>query len=267
LTNRLSRHIMSSQPIGKLMNLTKSSQSGQSLIETIVAIFILVTALIAGVGLALYAVANASTNRNQIVANNLAREGIEVFRMMRDSNWLAAQDDPQILDLTNCTYPNPPPDDVRPCYPETFARSGGGGSQFVFDPNSTHIFRFSNGEWSQNQAIMYTYILCQQADGSFDHALNPAFGSPCAIPTRYARSITVQAGDTSPPYTPASTNPTAAAGHSPEIVVQSTVVWQGRNCTPFPTSAFILLTFHPETFVTKCKVQISEHLTNWKDYQ
>lgn len=63
-------------------------QSGQTLIETVVAVFILVMGIVAALGLAIYAL-NASSNvSKQIVGIGLAREGIEAVKNMRDTNWL-----------------------------------------------------------------------------------------------------------------------------------------------------------------------------------
>jgi type II secretory pathway pseudopilin PulG len=246
------------------MNPKIHPQSGQSLIETIVAIFILVTALVAGLGLALYAVTHSANAKNQIVATNLAREGIEVVRMVRDSNWLAAEDDNQIDDLTNCTFPNPAPNDVRPCYPETFDVNSLGGTYSNLNNGEAIVYYFINVRLES--AALYSPFLCQQATGGF----RPTFrivGASCPIPVRYARIVNIATGNTAPPFTADSTNPSAAAGHSPEKIVTSTVVWQGRNCTPFPTDFIGMLLFNPRTFDTRCKIEITEHLTNWKDYQ
>jgi type II secretory pathway pseudopilin PulG len=261
---------MSGQSIGKSMNSRKHSQSGQSLIETIVAIFILVTALVAGLSLALYAVSSSANNKNQIVASNLAREGIEVVRMMRDSNWLMAEDDANIEDLQNCTYPLPAPNDVHPCYPEAFGVSQGLGDQFSLRSSDwyfNYLTMFNNGDWQINASFLgiTTFFLCQQADGRFEH-VSSALSCP-ANPIRYARRVSIKTGSTASPYTSDSDTPTAASGHSPEKVVTATVVWMGRGCTVFPTDFFGILLFDPEGFNTRCKITITERLTNWKDYQ
>jgi type II secretory pathway pseudopilin PulG len=246
------------------MKFNSNSQSGQSLIETIVAVFILVTALVAGLGLALYAVANSTNAKNQLVASNFARQGIEAIRMMRDTNWLVAEDDPLVDDLTSCTFPNPAPNDVRPCYPETFGANGSTSSR-QYNLSGDVIVQF-DGNVSLEPTILYSNFLCQQTDGSFRHTFRIA-GPNCPIPVRYARSVTITTGNTSPPFTPDTANPTAASGHSPEKIVTSTVVWQGRKCTPFPTDFWEALIFNPATFNTPCKLTITEHLTNWKDYR
>ena len=65
----------------------KYSQA-QSLIETIVAVNIVVIAVVAilGVGLAHLSLGGQSAER--VAATNLAREGIEVILAIRNSNWL-----------------------------------------------------------------------------------------------------------------------------------------------------------------------------------
>ncbi|HYV33355.1 MAG TPA: prepilin-type N-terminal cleavage/methylation domain-containing protein [Candidatus Limnocylindria bacterium] len=67
----------------------RTYKQGQTLIETLAALFILTMGISAAVGLAVYAF-NSSTNiTKQVVATGLAREGIEAVKNMRDTNWLA----------------------------------------------------------------------------------------------------------------------------------------------------------------------------------
>lgn len=248
------------------MKLNYKSQSGQSLLETIVAIFILVTALVSGLGLALYAVANSSNAKSQLVASNLARQGIEAVRMVRDSNWLAAEDVGSIDDLTSCTYPNPPPNDQRPCYPETFDVNATSGTQTSLN-NGDFVAQF-DGNLSLESAFLYSPFLCVQANGNITHPFRTFGFIGCANGgIRYARIVNIATGNTNPPYTADSTNPSAASGHSPEKVVTVTVVWMGRNCTVFPTDSLGMYNFNPRTFSTRCKLEVTERLTNWKDYQ
>lgn len=65
---------------------------GQSLVEVVAAIGIFL--MVVSVILALTAtnIAGQKTSEFQIIANNLAREGIEVVRNIRDSNWLLGND-------------------------------------------------------------------------------------------------------------------------------------------------------------------------------
>lgn len=95
------------------------TQAGQTLIETVVAIFILVMGVTAAVGLAIY-VLNASTNvTKQIIATGLAREGIEAVKNMRDTNWLK-----DTLDVDDC-YNYITTNNDADCYEQWLQPTGG----------------------------------------------------------------------------------------------------------------------------------------------
>ncbi|MDD2807463.1 MAG: hypothetical protein PHW95_03020 [Patescibacteria group bacterium] len=64
------------------------NNSGQSLVETVFAIGILMMVVSAILALAAANTLGQKESEFQIVANNLARENIEVVRNIRDSNWL-----------------------------------------------------------------------------------------------------------------------------------------------------------------------------------
>ncbi len=66
----------------------KFKQKGVGLVEGIVAIAILVTGIVAIVSLAQSNLINSNGMETRIVAVNLAREGLEVVRSLRDDNWL-----------------------------------------------------------------------------------------------------------------------------------------------------------------------------------
>ena len=65
---------------------------GQSLLETVFAIGILLIVVAAIMALTTANLIGQRESETQIIANNLAREGIEVVRNIRDSNWLAGED-------------------------------------------------------------------------------------------------------------------------------------------------------------------------------
>ncbi len=225
--------------------------SGQTLIETLVAIFILVTAVLSAIGVIIYALGTSSVSRNQIVALNLAREGIDVVRSMRDSNWLAA-------DLSIATT-----DDLQPCgdpqlqsYLNCYKQAFIGPSfnlsdtnldthkyRVDFDPNNSYYFNLTQTIGDQN------YLLCLQPDGTY---MSNSLGSaPIACnDSNYARRIVISS-DSNSPYTT----------QNPEKIVRSIVVWRGRGCTDFTS------TVDPDSLSTPCKVTIEEHLTNWKDFK
>lgn len=71
------RHLASPEP-----------HAGFSLIEAMIAIAILVMVLASSLSLINQTVQRLAVPRDQVVAANLAAEGIEVIRNLRDSNWL-----------------------------------------------------------------------------------------------------------------------------------------------------------------------------------
>lgn len=73
----------------KLMNTHRRDRRGQSLIEAIVALGIISTAISSALSLAVSSLSAEKDSGAAVTAGNLAREGIEVVRMIRDSNWLA----------------------------------------------------------------------------------------------------------------------------------------------------------------------------------
>ena len=82
----MSPHQDSSQP----SNL--SCEAGFTLIEVLVAFTLLTTALVPAFILAGNAVNLSTIIRNSLVATNLAQEGIEVVRAIRDDNWFAGNE-------------------------------------------------------------------------------------------------------------------------------------------------------------------------------
>jgi Tfp pilus assembly protein PilV len=64
---------------------------GFTLIEALVALTLLTVGLIPAFVQASSAIALATTVRNSIIAANLAQEGVEAARAIRDANWFASQ--------------------------------------------------------------------------------------------------------------------------------------------------------------------------------
>ncbi|MFC1686560.1 hypothetical protein ACFLZS_01365 [Patescibacteria group bacterium] len=61
---------------------------GQSLVETLIAIGVIVVGLVGVMALVVSAVAAGRISKEIVTATNLGREGIEVVREIRDSNWM-----------------------------------------------------------------------------------------------------------------------------------------------------------------------------------
>jgi len=64
-------------------------RSGQGLLETIVAMGLLITGVVSLLVVVVSSSVSRSLAETQTAATNLAREGVEVVRNMRDTNWIA----------------------------------------------------------------------------------------------------------------------------------------------------------------------------------
>lgn len=65
------------------------SQSGFTLVETLVAIFIFISSVTALIVVTGQSVSDVSIAKNKLTARALSEEGIEMIRNMRDSSWLS----------------------------------------------------------------------------------------------------------------------------------------------------------------------------------
>ncbi|MDP3993974.1 MAG: hypothetical protein Q8P75_03285 [bacterium] len=206
----------------------KILNSGQTLIETIVAIFILTTGLASGLALAVYAFGASTDIAEQIVATGLAREGIEAARGKRDSNWIAGA-------LTNCGG-------GQWCYTTwlsgvTGAAGNGNVYRAVFNPQSlTNKLTFDPAPYSGANH----YRLYEQS-GALSHS--------AGTPTNFFRKVSIVYESTSGDYT----------AISPLVLVRSSVWWYGKRCNNE-------LTDLTDQSQTTCKIITEEYLTNWRNY-
>lgn len=70
------------------MRIKNQGEKGFSLLETVVALGILVVGIGGAVGLVAQSLSSIEAIKNKVIAANLAEEGIEVVRNLRDENWL-----------------------------------------------------------------------------------------------------------------------------------------------------------------------------------
>lgn len=215
-------------------------QSGQSLIETIVAIFVLTTALTASLGVIIYSFSASTASQSEIIASNLAREGAEVVRMMRDSNWLAGDAKGSDWDLQPCS-------DIggRLCFPRAYQKVPSYNDYDLDTGNQRAIFDSSDQSWELDSSGPLNFNLYLQPDGTYTHETT-------AESSTFARMINISL-NTAAPYTNENSNQ--------EMIVKSVVAWRGKGCTNFGGTDNLL------TLVTPCKIVVEEHLTNWKDYK
>ena len=214
-------------------SLWRRRSRGITLIETMVAIFILTMGVSALVATAIFTFSTNSKVLIRLGGMGLAREGIEVARNIRDTNWLPPHTPTLCSEIGTEQYcykwANPPSNNrlwfrdlTGPC---------SGGCQAVLDPNTSI--------WSLNSTG--NYALYKQSDGTYT-------STPNSSTPVYYRKITVNT-NTAAPY---------QAQH-PELRVISVVAWVGYGCdADFGAD--------PAAARPQCKVTTEERLTNWKNY-
>ncbi|OGY93264.1 MAG: hypothetical protein A2406_01225 [Candidatus Komeilibacteria bacterium RIFOXYC1_FULL_37_11] len=68
--------------------LARPSSEGFTLIETLISIVVFTIGIFAALGLSVSNYNDSQNNLDRIIATNLAREGVELVKNVRDSNWL-----------------------------------------------------------------------------------------------------------------------------------------------------------------------------------
>ncbi len=64
------------------------NKKGFSLMEVIIAIFVITIGITGAMSLITYSISNVAISKSKIIAVSLAQEGIEVVRNIRDTNWI-----------------------------------------------------------------------------------------------------------------------------------------------------------------------------------
>lgn len=234
-----------------------TEQKGQTIIETVVAIFMLVMGVGAATGLAIYAFSTSNNIINQIVATGLAREGVEAVKNMRDTNWLKLTLDTDCYNFAS----SPVGQSNASCYKDWLSPSGCGGNGnnkgYCIDSGGSaqsYTLSVDTGShhkiWSLNQTNS-NFGLDLSADvgaGGFQEFFMPHGGGAHGNSKFYRKIILQQ--DTIVPF---QTN----AG--PRVTVTSQVWWtDGKKCGRAVDFSSANAT---------CRIQLQTKLTNWKDYQ
>ena len=226
---------------------SKQKNAGQTLIETVVAIFVMVMGITAAVGLANYAFSNSSSIVKQIVGVGLAREGIEAIKNMRDSNWLQQTTiDTDCYDFTSAS-------NVAKCYRNwetqlyNFKPNLSGQYHLKFDATSPNFWILQENDPTAPPGQRDKWGLDNSANlsrfGMYTYGGNP----PELGSSGYYRKVIV---------TEDNTGVYANTGIGPKIKVTVQVWWVDRKC---PVS-------RNWPGLGKCSVELDTYLTNWKDY-
>lgn len=84
----------------------KRNNSGFTLIETLVAVLVLVLGLLGPLALAAQSISAGRLSRNRLIAANLAQEGIELVRNLRDENIIVQAPWQGLRDIDTCENGN-----------------------------------------------------------------------------------------------------------------------------------------------------------------
>ncbi|MDB5225214.1 MAG: seg [Candidatus Adlerbacteria bacterium] len=139
-----------------MINKMKDIVRGFTLIETLVAVLLLTSAIAGPLTIAAKGLSSVLVARDQMVAFYLAQDGVEYVRFVRDtnklaggsSNWLSGDGTAQTKDLTACTgstgcYIDPSTNVIVACPAvssggcPTLAKHDGGGGQKYFTYSSS----------------------------------------------------------------------------------------------------------------------------------
>jgi Tfp pilus assembly protein PilV len=241
-------------------------QKGQTLIETLAALFILAMGISAAVGLAVYAFNSSTSITKEIIGTGLAREGLEAVRNMRDTNWL--QD---TLAVNGCYDYVTSTNNNANCYTHWLNET------FCLDPNASDTSNAcaTNGTVGNAYLLGFDYttpnfwILKKETSHyglNFDsaNAGNSGFyypgsgnsGVACTSSNSgYCRKIIITALTPSGSvYDPATYG--GAENPGPLLEVQSQVWWTDKKCPAVNN--------WPGTGT--CSVELDTYLTNWRNY-
>ncbi len=171
---------------------------GQTLIETLVAIFVLTTGLISASSLAIYSFRSSDNSAKQIVATALAREASEAIKNIRDNNWLN-----DTLTTGGSCGTN------QKCYPNWL----GSGQNALRNGDFAVDFNPQTNDWTMTAAPPSYLLYYDSTKGTYSSQ------NISAAATVYSRKVNITE-ETVAPYD----------ASNPRLNVIVTVWWQGRSC-------------------------------------
>lgn len=250
----------------------KTYTAGQTLIETLAAVFILTMGITASVGLAIFAFNSSGGIVKQIIATGLAREGLEAVRNMRDTNWL--QDSLSIPPAGCYDFGTSKPNAAN-CYPDWLGDTNLSMVPYCINPTSNngncngdapagtpinYYLRFDSTQPSniwvfkkdQNNTKYFGLNFNDPSVPSSNWQTNgfysPGTGVTCTNSTSgYCRKIILTKLNAAP-YN---------QDDGPLLEVQSQVWWVDKKCPAVADFSSASVT---------CRLELDTYLTNWKNF-
>ncbi|MFH0804812.1 MAG: hypothetical protein V1916_01295 [Patescibacteria group bacterium] len=146
-------------------------QRGQSLLEMLIAVFILVAATTATLTLIISSINAGKESRSKMIATSLAREGVELVRNIRDSNWIDPS--PLYWDTGISFCPStcdptavPTVDEVNPMTLNFAASSFTDAAAAVKLSANRYLQNTAAGSYSTFYRLIYITQICQDAAGA-----------------------------------------------------------------------------------------------------
>lgn len=230
-------------------------QQGQTLIETLAAIFVLAMGITAVVGLATFTLSSSSNVTKQVIGVGLARQGIEAVKNMRDTNWLQ-----QGAPDTDC-YNFKNQEGTDSCFRNWLNSSSG----YMLAPSPSNSFTLSlvpdptDETFPNSSDIKFWHLLSPDPTYGYTLFYYPLNSSSIYFydpfnragkqkPSGYYRSITITQESSPTPFD--------QDGVGPVMRVVSQVWWNDKKCPV--ASAFA----YPSS--GSCRITLETLLTNWK---
>jgi type II secretory pathway pseudopilin PulG len=236
---------------------------GQTMIETLVAIFMLTMGVSAAVGLAIFALNSSANISKQIIGTGLAREGLEAVKQMRDTNWLK-----DILSASCYDYTSTPVgQSTAKCYGDWLGENGN-NTFYCIDPSTG---QGNNCNGNSNNIAYYLgfdatspqYWIFNKEDTNYGMDFNdPKSTNSWQTSGFYREDGTINCMNSKSDYcrrifiswvsTPPYNQNTGVL-----LQVRSQVWWMDKKC---PRVADWPLATPP------CRLELVTYLTNWKNY-
>ncbi len=214
----------------------KTHQQGQTLIETLVAAFVLVMGITAAVSLATYSLGITTNIKQRVVAIGLAREGVEVVKNMRDTNWLNDT-------LSSNCYDFLSDSQSGFCYQNWLS------SVYEILPNGSGVSRVYTLEFNQGSGKPWSLVRDSnyKLDFDSDPFSHGIYYFPGSGNSNFSRKITIEQDN----FEPFNHNDLGT-----RVKVTSQVWWTGKNC-PVADDA---VDGNP------CMITLQTYLTNWRNF-
>ncbi len=208
--------------------------SGQSLLEAVIAIGVILVATVSATTLIVTTLTVSQSSEDKIAAANLAREGIEVVRAIRDGNWLKGSQNisnPTTgatfgwMDNPFYTCSNPA---TFGCYNTVTVDTAYKLLGSSVNGGNKYITIFNGSQWALWPTVVNSANESTLISKSGTNYLTQKCSSGCNG-TKFSRLITINSDTTSD-------TPTGFTSQLPFLLVTSTITWDNHGTKTYTIS-------------------------------